>query len=277
MKKTMNARVEVLTKKVYAYYRAHGRHAMQWRRARTPYRIVISEVMLQQTQVSRVEKKYPEFIKRFPTFQSLADARTTDVLKVWQGMGYNRRALNLKRAAEIVATTYKGKLPHSPSILETLPGIGKATAGSIAAFAFNRPVPFIETNIRRVFIHFLFSRKKKVSDEEIMKYVVGTIDTKNPREWYYALMDYGAMLATQKKENPNRKSNTYRTQSRFSGSRRELRGKILSLLLAQKTVLKKEIQHAVKRSKEEVESILSVLEKEGFVTHQGAKYTVKEK
>jgi len=250
---------------------------MQWRRARTPYRIFISEVMLQQTQVSRVEKKFPEFLKQFSTFKSLAEARVAEVLKAWQGMGYNRRALNMRRAAEIIVNEYGGKLPHDPMLLETLPGIGKATAGSIAAFAFNSPVPFIETNIRRVFIHFLFSRNKKVSDEEIMKYVVSAMDIKNPREWYYALMDYGAMLAAHGKENSNKKSKTYRVQSRFSGSSRELRGKILSLLLTQKRISETKIHHSVKGLKKDVEDTLFALENEGFITHKGVWYSVVEK
>ncbi|MCL4527968.1 MAG: A/G-specific adenine glycosylase, partial [Chloroflexi bacterium] len=217
---------------IWAYYRRHGR-AMPWRHTRDPYRIVVSEIMLQQTQVARVLKFYPVFIKKFPNFRALARARTPAVLAAWQGMGYNRRALALQKLSRIVLEKFNGRLPHGREELESLPGIGVATSGSIRAFAWDEPEVFIETNIRRVFIHFFFPRRMKVTDQELMRYIRRALPRTNVREWYWALMDYGAMLGSGAgiaqaafggRANPNRRSARYRVQPRFAGSDRELRG-----------------------------------------------------
>ena len=141
---------------VLDYYHQHGR-PMAWRDTTDPYKILVSEIMLQQTQVERVLVKYPDFLAAFPDFASLAQAPLADILTVWQGMGYNRRAISLQKCAQRVMNEYDGMLPADVDTLATFPGIGRATASSICAFAFNMPVVFIETNIRRVFIHFFFS------------------------------------------------------------------------------------------------------------------------
>ncbi len=264
---------------IWSHYRTHGRHALLWRKpahVHDPYRIFVSEVMLQQTQVSRVEVKYPQFIKQFPTFRALARARTSEVLRAWQGMGYNRRALNLKRAAEVVVREYRGALPRDPALLYALPGIGAATAGSIAAFAFNAPIPFIETNIRRVFIHFFFPRAKKVRDETIMALVRKTLDTENPREWYYALMDYGTHLARIAPKNPNRKSARYRKQPAFKGSRRALRGAILKSLLKEGAMNGAALAHVLQEPRERVESVLEELCAEKFIVKGRKGFSIAE-
>lgn len=219
---------------VYAHYATNGRD-LAWRKTRDPYHIVVSEIMLQQTQVPRVVEKYPVFIKKFPTITSLAAAPLSQVLAAWQGLGYNRRALLLQKLAQKVVAEHAGKVPRDVHTLETLPGIGKATAGSIAAFAFNRPSVFIETNIRSVFIHCFFPNRRSVSDEELLPVVAKAIDVKNPRKWYNALMDYGVYLK-EREGNPSRKSAHYTRQSRFEGSNRQLRGKILKELLKKKTM-----------------------------------------
>jgi A/G-specific adenine glycosylase len=177
------------------HFRRHGRD-LAWRRTRDPYRIFVSEIMLQQTQVPRVEARYPEFIAAFPDFGSLAAAPLRDVLAVWQGMGYNRRARALKESAERVVREFGGRLPEDESVLATFPGIGPATAASIAAFAFNHPVVFIETNIRRVFIHCFFADAEGVRDRDIIALVQRTLLPDHSREWYWALMDYGSMITT---------------------------------------------------------------------------------
>lgn len=256
---------------VWKYYKEHGRRALLWRtpaHTKNPYRILVSEIMLQQTQVSRVITKYPEFIARFPDFKTLAAARTDAVLRAWSGMGYNRRALYLQNLAKTVVHEYSGKLPHNPETLRSLPGIGKATAGSIAAFAFNMPVVFIETNIRRAIIHSFFPREKKVQDEDVAKLVEETLDKANPREWYYALMDYGAMLAVQEKDNPNKRSAHYRAQPPFKGSRRALRGQVLRLLLAEGKRSERQIAVQLKESVGRIREVLEVLEKEKFVVRK---------
>ncbi|MFA5354028.1 MAG: hypothetical protein WC291_07350, partial [Thermodesulfovibrionales bacterium] len=209
---------------IKGHYRKQGRK-MPWRETDDPYRIVVSEVMLQQTQVERVMGKYAEFIALFPDFPSLAAAPLQEVLAAWQGMGYNRRAISLQRLAVRVMEEHGGILPASPELLAKLPGIGKATASSIAAFAFNSPTVFIETNIRRVFIHFFFHDRDDVKDTEIYPLVELTLDRQDPRQWYYGLMDYGSLFR-KTRHNPNRKSAHYSKQSRFEGSRRQLRGRV---------------------------------------------------
>ncbi len=254
------------------YFKSHGRD-LAWRRTRDPYRIFVSEIMLQQTQVSRVETKYQEFIAAFPDFETLAAAPLRDVLGVWQGMGYNRRARALKEAAERVVQEFGGHLPGDEAVLATLPGIGKATASSIAAFAFNRPVVFIETNIRRVFIHCFFHDAQRVRDEDILPLVQKTLHPEHPREWYWALMDYGTMLKT-RVENPNRQSASYKKQTSFEGSDRQLRGKVLRLLLEEGEMDEAELAAHLADEDMRLERILAALEKEGFLIREGGQLRI---
>ncbi len=255
---------------IWKYYKKNKR-AMPWREDTSPYYIFVSEVMLQQTQVSRVMVKYPLFIKAFPDFGSLAQAENSALLTAWQGMGYNRRALYLKAASQIVCDTYKGILPQEILLLDELPGVGFATACSIAAFAFNKPVVFIETNIRRVYIYHFFPDKELVTDFELLPLIEKTLDAHNAREWYWALMDYGAYLATQI-DNPNSRSKHYTKQKRFEGSVREVRGGILKILL-----LKSQTLDGFKKifKDERLFTALSQLEKEGFIVLRGKEYKIK--
>ncbi len=215
-------------KKIYDYYSKNKRDFL-WRTDITPYRIFISEVMLQQTQTARVIFKFQQWIEKFPNFQILANASQYEVLATWQGLGYNSRGLRLLKAAQIIETEFNGNLPSSLTDLESLPGIGPNTAGSISAFAFNKPVTFIETNIRTVFLHEFFSDQELVCDKEILSLVSQTVDKVNPRDWYYALMDYGVYLKKELKIN-NKKSKQYTRQSKFIGSRRQVRGAIIRIL-----------------------------------------------
>jgi A/G-specific adenine glycosylase len=250
---------------IWGYYRKEGR-SMPWRKTRDPYAILVSEVMLQQTQVARVEGFYEKFLKQFPDFRSLAAAKTKDVLKAWQGLGYNRRALSLKRAAEIIVRDFGGKLPRGRAALESLPGIGKGTSGSLLAFAFNEPEIFIETNVRRIFIHFFFPKAEKVTDAEIERYIERTMDVKNPREWYWALMDYGAFLSASAGTNSNRRSAHYKKQSVFAGSDRELRGKMLRCMLKEKKrVTFRSLIKILQIPRARVEKIAKGLAREGFI------------
>ena len=257
---------------IWDHYRRNGR-AMPWRKTKDPYRIVVSEIMLQQTQVARVEKYYGPFLRRFPDFRLLARSDARDVVRAWVGLGYNRRALSLWRLAVAVSEKYDGRLPCHRDALEKLPGIGKATAGAIMAFAFNMPESFIETNIRRTFIHFFFPGRKKVSDAAIMPIVARTLDHDNPREWYWALMDYGAFLglrAVKKKiRNPNIRSAHYKRQSKFSGSDRELRGKILRILLARRKISVDLLAREFALPPERLRKIVADLIREGFLSKKG--------
>jgi A/G-specific adenine glycosylase len=257
---------------IYRHYRENPRD-LPWRRTRSPYRILVSEIMLQQTQVERVLEKYKAFIRSFPDFASLAKAPLHEILAVWQGMGYNRRAIALKRTAEIIAKEFKGKLPSSEEALLKLPGIGKYSASAILAFAFDRPTIFIETNIRRVFIHLFFQDRGDIKDSDIFPLVEKTIDRAHPREWYYALMDYGVMLKKED-ENPNRRSAHYKKQTPFQGSNRQARGMILKLLAQKPDISEAEMLHALKADPEKMRENLAALQKEGFIRRKGKRLTI---
>lgn len=265
-----------LQEAVWQYYREHGRHSLPWREDTSPHSVVVSEIMLQQTQVSRVLTKYTEFMSALPDWQALAHAPQAEVIGLWQGLGYNRRALWLKKIAEQVASEYGGELPQDPVELRKLPGIGPNTAGSIAAFAFNTPVVFIETNIRRVFIHHCFADSEVVSDKELAPLLERALEDNHgkAREWYWALMDYGSFLATQQIPNPNKRSKHYTKQSKFAGSDRQIRGEILRLLLASdKTKLAlHEALVPYEQDGKRVERILQGLMGEGFVKLQKDHY-----
>lgn len=245
------------------YYHNHGRQ-FAWRNTSNPYHILVSEIMLQQTQTYRVAPKYDLFIQRFPTIQSLAQAPLVDILQAWQGLGYNRRGLALQKCAQKVIDEFNGLIPTNPKTLMTFPGIGKATAASICAFAFNMPTIFIETNIRAVFIHFFFQGKTNIHDNELFPLIEKTIYKENPRIWYYALMDYGVMLKKECK-NPSRASKHHIKQTTFEGSNRQLRGLILKLLTVQKIASFDAICSFVPRKPELIKKALDALYTEGFL------------
>jgi A/G-specific adenine glycosylase len=252
---------------IYRYFFKNGR-SLPWRETHDPYRILVSEIMLQQTQVERVAGKYEQFIAQFPDFTSLAQAPLREILAAWQGLGYNRRALNLRRLAQRVAAEYQGQLPDSSETLRTFPGIGEATAGALVAFAYQQPAVFIETNIRRTFIHFFFADRQAVKDKEILPLIGQTLDRTQVRTWYYALMDYGAML---KKvgENPNHRSAHHSRQAPFRDSDRQIRGLILRTLLERPVLATAELVEAVGKSPERLLIIINQLVHEGFLDRQG--------
>lgn len=210
-------------------YRLYGR-SFPWRETRDPYAILVSEMMLQQTQTLRVLPKYEAWLKLFPDALTLANAPLSDVLAAWNGLGYNSRAKYLQNACREVCKKYNGIFPDTKDGLDSLPGVGPYTAGAVSTFAYNNPEVFIETNIRSVFIFFFFNgSEEKIPDDRLLPLVEQTLDRRNPREWYYALMDYGAELKKRVK-NPSRKSSQYAKQSKFEGSLRQARGAILRQL-----------------------------------------------
>lgn len=252
---------------VFDYYTAHGRHDMIWRHTDDPYRITVSEIMLQQTQVPRVETIYPKFIERFPTIDALADAAEADVLAAWQGMGYNRRALSLQKLCRIVRDTYNGVFPQNPEELVKLPGIGPATSCSIAAFAFNRPVVFIETNIRRIYIHCFFRTQTEVDDADLLPLVTATLPQDRAREWYWALMDLGSAMKPVA-GNPNRKSRQYVKQSAFNGSTRQIRGAILKRMLAAGSGDVNDLAEELKCPAAQISVLMETMAGEGFFVRE---------
>lgn len=202
---------------------------MPWRRDTRPYYVLVSELMLQQTQVERVVSKFEAFVARFPDERTLAKASLADVLKLWNGLGYNRRAKYLHDAAKKIVNDFNGVFPGTREGLLSLPGVGPGTAGAILAYAFNRPEIFIETNVRTVYFHYFFPEGDKVSDRQLAEIVEKTIDHDHPREFYWALMDYGTWL---KKQGAGKimQSKHYKKQSALKGSVREVRGQIIRTL-----------------------------------------------
>lgn len=258
---------------IYDNFRAHQR-PMPWRETSDPYRILLSEIMLQQTQVERVKTKYAQFLDVFPHLADLARAPLAELLPVWQGLGYNRRAIALKRCAEEIVTRFGGQVPATIAELESLPGIGPYTARAVGAFAFSIPEPFIETNIRTVFIHFFFHGREQVTDRQIMPLVAATLVRDNPRDWYYALMDYGVLLK-QLHPNPGRRSSHHVRQSPFKGSNRELRSRMLRAILEQPGITVGQLARLLECEREALEKNLPALEREGFVVQRGRGYAVK--
>jgi A/G-specific adenine glycosylase len=246
---------------------------MPWRARRTPYRVFVSEIMLQQTSVPRVMSRYAEFIRAFPSFKRLATATVQEVIQAWKGLGYNRRALALRESARRVTSVHHGRLPRTVENLVQLPGVGHATAAAVIVYTFNVPIPFIETNIRRVFIHTYFKDQENVPDAVIAPLVEHTMDRNNPREWYYALMDYGTALAAGR-QNANRRSSRYRVQSKFEGSLRQLRGRILAVIMEQGSATRRQIKAAL-GADPRVDAALRQLEKEGFLRAGAGRYTFK--
>ena len=215
---------------IYSFYEKDAR-SFPWKENTEPWGILVSELMLQQTQAERVVSYWKRWMEKWPSPAALSKASLEDVLREWSGLGYNRRAKNLRECALIIERDFGGRVPENTEALAKLPGIGPYTAGAIACFAYNRPEVFIETNIRRVMLHFFFNGQEEVSDKEIMPFVSETLDRENPRKWYWALMDYGAALK-KLTINPNRRSAHYSRQSTFRGSLRQIRGSLVRSLVS---------------------------------------------
>lgn len=250
--------------RVWAHYREHGRHDLPWRLTTDPYAVLVSEVMLQQTQVSRVVAKYEAFLGEFPSVDALAAAPLERVLRLWQGLGYNRRAVALKRAAETVSERHAGVIPCDLASLEALPGVGPATAAGVLAFAYGEPAPYLETNIRAVYLHEFFADRDAVPDREILPLVRATLDEENPRLWFYALLDYGWWLK-RSQPNPSRRSAHHTRQTRFEGSRRQKRARLLRAVMGAPGGTAAELAAEVGSSLGETTGLLEELEREGFL------------
>ncbi len=246
---------------------------LPWRRPEVggsfnPYKIWISEIMLQQTQVPRVIPKYEQFLAAFPTIERLAAATFSDVLAVWNGLGYNRRAKFILDTAKVVASTMSGVLPRTVQELQTLPGIGHNTAAAICVYAYNLPEVFIETNIRTVYIHHFFNDQTGIEDKQLIPLLELTIDQRNPRRWYWRLMDYGTQLKA-RHGNISRRSRHYVKQTAFHGSRRQLRATVLRLLLDGGTTLNQMKQLF---NDERLTVVLADLQKEGLIIKKNQYY-----
>jgi A/G-specific adenine glycosylase len=232
--------------------------------------------MLQQTQTLRVIPYWKRWMAEWPRPEALAAAPLEEVLRAWSGLGYNRRARALRDSAARIARDYGGKTPEKPEVLLSLPGIGPYTAGAVACFAYNYPSVFIETNIRAVIIHFYFQGRNQVSDKEIFPVLESVMDRKNPRRWYYAMMDYGAALKSVT-VNPNRRSAHYARQSRFEGSFRQIRGRALHSLVAQGPAGIEELGKRTGLANEDLYKALEALRKDSMVAEKDGIYLINDK
>ena len=233
-----------------------------------PYKIVVSELMLQQTQVPRVIPKYQQFLDALPTTASLAAVPLSLVLTLWSGLGYNRRAQYLQQAARTVTERYDGIWPSAAEELVRLPGIGPNTAGAIAAYAFNRPSLFVETNVRTVYIYHFLRDAGTVHDRLVLELLAATLDRQNPREFYWALMDYGSHLKSTV-GNLNRVSSSYNRQTAFPGSRRQLRGQVIRLLTL-KAYTVRDLRLTI--TDERLPDVLADLSREGMIIQRRGRY-----
>lgn len=266
----MKEKLAKFRKEIWRHYRSEGRHDLPWRKTRDPYRILVSEVMLQQTQVDRVRPYYTEWVARFPDAKSLARAPLGDALRLWQGLGYNRRAKMLHEAAKEIAAA---GFPSSVEALMHLPGVGPYTARAVAAFAWNEDVVLVETNLRTAILHHFFPRKRRVTDEEILQVLARAHPKGRSREWHAALMDYGAHLKRQGLRT-NAKVRGYRTQAPLRGSTREARGALLKELAKGPRRKARLLGLLGDDRRPQVEEQLAVLLAERLVVRSGGSYAL---
>ena len=267
---------------VWEHYKDHGRSELPWRKTDDPYKILVSEMMLQQTQVERVIPYYKNFIKKYPSVRALAKAPLSDVLTLWQGLGYNRRAKFLHGASQYIVNVYGGKVPTDAAELESIWGIGPYTARAVMTFAYNHNAIFIETNIRTVIIHHFFSNpnighpmSNIVTDAEIAEILKKVLPHGRAREWYSALMDYGTHLKRSGVKT-NTKVKGYTKQSKFTGSRREVRGAILRALTEGHKTKQALLKLFPLERKEQILEVLEHLTKEGMIMQNGTRYQLAD-
>ncbi len=259
---------------VWGYWKKNGRHDLPWRKTKDPYRILVSEIMLQQTQVSRVTGRYKEFLKAFPTVRALAKASLGDVLKVWSGLGYNRRGKYLHDAAKVVVEKYGGNFKKA--LEQKLPGVGPYTRAAVRAFAFNEPGEIIETNVRTAFIHHFFDDKKSVSDTQVFPVVRKAAEGQDPRTWHSALMDYGSHLKKSGVRN-NSKSVHYTKQSKFEGSLRQVRGGILRALHSSSKTqdsLRSDLKNSKRSDLGKFRPALASLARDGLIVKEKGRWSI---
>ena len=249
--------------KIFSWWRSHKRD-LPWRHTHDPYKILVSEVMLQQTQVLRVITKYREFIERYPTVGDLAAASPAAVIRIWKGLGYNRRALFLHKAAKIIVEKYGSQLPISEQQLSKLPGLGIYTARAILVFAYKQDVPLIDTNIRRIITHFFFNdqpQKPSVIEDAALR----LLPKGKSWEWHQALMDYGSEESSKFKV---QSSKLKKKATPFRQSHRFYRGRIIDLLRQQEmqeTSFLRRLMKEYQKPKEFFQKLIEDLVAEGFI------------
>lgn len=284
----MTDKKRAFTRVLFRWHKTHYRD-MPWRKTHDPYRVLVSEIMLQQTQVARVRTKYAEFLKEFPTIEKLARMPLGEVLRAWSGLGYNRRARYLHECAKTIVREYGGKFPDDLSELKKLPGIGLSTAGALLAFSFAKDEPMIDTNVRRILVRTFF-KKNIPADQELYHFAKTLISNGKGRAWNYAMLDLGATLCTARNHFPkcplaklhgrvgdfretprfSRRlrgviSQNQKPQKKFVGSCRFYRGKILRLLVEHGTITISELGKQLGKTSGEVLELVEVLTHERLV------------
>ena len=276
--------IEKIQEAVLCWYEKNGRK-LPWRETTDPYKILVSEMMLQQTQVDRVIPKYNAFLEEFPTTQTLATAATADVLRMWSGLGYNRRALYLQKCARAIEAEHKGIFPEKENELQELPGIGPYTRAAVVSFAFNKNIAVIDVNIELLYKRIFYNKA-----ENVQAIAQTLLPKERSRDWHNALMDIGALFCTAK--NPkcndcplskfcasaNKKERHEATREKkkvvpFKESDRIVRGTVLKLLTKENNqeitkVYKQLLEQNIKREKEKFEEIVLQLEKDGLVKRE---------
>jgi len=260
-------------KKILSFYK-QNRRELPWRQTTDPYAILVSEIMLQQTQVDRVIPKYVAWLERFPTVRALAHASLADVLKQWSGLGYNRRGKYLHDVAKQIVEDCNGIIPDTVESLQKLPGIGPYTARSILIFANNKDIATVDTNIRRILIHE-FKLSEKTSQKELFLLAQNVMPKGHSRDWHNALMDYGATLMTSRRTGIK----PLTTQPKYLGSKRYYRGKIIKLLTEKDAISHDELA-ATYQGNAEIYGIVADLEREGLIEKvrkkKAVSYTLKK-
>ncbi|MFO7677727.1 MAG: Fe-S cluster assembly protein HesB [Thermoplasmatota archaeon] len=258
-----------LQNKILLYYKANGRD-LPWRKTTDPYKILISELMLQQTQVSRVIEYYNKWITTWPNNSLLAEAKRKDVLHAWMGLGYNTRGINLHKASQIIVEDYQGDVIKAMKNYKKIPGIGKYTSQAVQIFSINADIVTVDTNIRRIFM-YEFNLPADISDSEIWNIAQRCLPKGKSREWHNALMDYGAMYLTSKKTGIPPKT----IQSKFEGSDRQIRAQILRQLL-NKPVAVKDLQQQYQYESDRLLKILEKMKKQGIIKKEKNYYVLNE-
>ncbi|MFP4523800.1 MAG: Fe-S cluster assembly protein HesB [Candidatus Woesearchaeota archaeon] len=262
-------KVKALQQKILDFYKQRGR-SLPWRDTTDRYKVLVSEIMLQQTQVDRVTQKYEAWMKRYPTVKALAEAPLSEVLKLWSGLGYNNRAKRLHDAAKKVMEEHDGEIPDEEEDLKQLPGIGPYTARSVLIFADNRDLATVDTNIRRILIHEL-GLSETTTDKELFKQAEKLLPKGRSRDWHNALMDYGALELTSRKSGIRPKTR----QSKFEGSRRQVRSTLLKHALEKGSINGREAKKHFPDTEHDPREVLEELREEGLVERHGKTYKPK--
>jgi A/G-specific adenine glycosylase len=262
-------RIQEFQKKVLSFYKKNGR-MLPWRETTDPYKILLSELMLQQTQVNRVIRYYESWIARWPTIHALASASRVEVLQAWMGLGYNTRAMNLHKAARKIVTQFDSDVLEAMRQYKEIPGVGRYTSQAVQIFATNADLVTVDTNIRRIFIKE-FHLPETVSDKELWMLAERCLPNGRSREWHNALMDYGALHLTAQKTGIKSKTR----QSRFEGSDRQLRARIIRILLQNDESLMN-ISRILNVERTWLQRILEKLISEDIILKKNNRYYLKE-